>query len=64
MMIDYIRENLSYYPMYYRMIFKVKKTITPDKVTFGEDKNQYFYYYRPKEAVSDKVIDERSSVLG
>ena len=56
MMIDYIRENLSYYPMYYRMIFKVKKTITPDKVTFGEDKNQYFYYYRPKEAVSDKVI--------
>ncbi len=55
-MIDYIRENLSYYPIYYRLLFKVKKEFTPEYVSFGSDKDQYFLYYEPAERVSDKVV--------
>ena len=55
-MIDFIRENLSYYPMYYRMLFKTKKEIVPERVDYGSDKDQYFYYYEPKTPVSDKII--------
>ena len=55
-MIDYIRENLSYYPMYYRILFKAKKDVTPERVDYGTDKEQYFYYYEPKEVKSDKII--------
>ena len=55
-MIDSIRENLSYYPMYYRLLFKTKKEFTPDKVSYGDHKDQYFLYYEPVQAVSDKVI--------
>lgn len=55
-MIDYIRENFSYYPMYYRMLFKAKKEFTPERVDFGTDKEQYFLYYEPRKAVSDKVV--------
>ena len=55
-MIDYIRENLSYYPMYYRMLFKTKKEIEPERVDYGSDKDQYFYYYEPRKPVSDKII--------
>ena len=54
-MIDYIRENLSYYPMYYRMLFRAKKEFTPERIDFGTDKEQYFLYYEPRKAVSDKV---------
>ncbi len=54
-MIDYIRENLSYYPMYYRM-FRVKKEFVPERVDFGEDKDQYFLYYEPANVISDKVV--------
>ena len=55
-MIDYIRENLSYYPMYYRMLFKVRKSFTPEKVSFGDDKEQYFLYYEPAERSGDKIV--------
>ena len=55
-MIDYIRENLSYYPIYYRLLFKTKKVFTPERVDFGEDKEQYFLYYEPKEIKSDKIV--------
>ena len=55
-MIDYIRENLSYYPMYYRMLFRAKKEFMPERVDFGTDKEQYFLYYEPRKAVSDKVV--------
>ena len=55
-MIDYIRENFSYYPMYYRMLFRAKKEFTPERVDFGTDKEQYFLYYEPRKAVSDKVV--------
>ena len=55
-MIDYIRENLSYYPIYYRLLFKTKKEFTPEYVSYGSDKDQYFLYYEPAEPVSDKVV--------
>ena len=32
-MIDYIRENFSYYPIYYRLLFKTKKEVTPEYVS-------------------------------
>ena len=54
-MIDYIRENLSYYPIYWRLT-KTKKEITPEYVSYGEDKEQYFLYYEPARTVSDKVV--------
>ena len=55
-MIDYIRENLSYYPIYYRLLFKTKKEFTPERVDFGSDKEQYFLYYEPAERTSDKLV--------
>jgi acetyl esterase/lipase len=55
-MIDYIRENLSYYPIYWRLLFKTKKELTPEYVFYGEDKEQYFLYYEPAKPVSDKVV--------
>ena len=55
-MIDYIRENLSYYPIYFRLLFKTKKVFTPERVDFGTDKEQYFLYYEPAEIKSGKVV--------
>lgn len=55
-MIDYIRENLSYYPLYYNLLFKNKKEITPERVDFGSDKEQYFLYFEPAKPVSDKIV--------
>ena len=55
-MIDYIRENLSYYPIYYRLLFKTKKDVKPEYVSYGGDKEQYFLYYEPAKPVSDKVV--------
>lgn len=54
--IDYIRENLSYYPIFFRLLFKTKKEFTPERVDYGTDKEQYFLYYEPKESVSDKIV--------
>jgi acetyl esterase/lipase len=52
---DYLRENLSYFGLYWKM-FQVKKKCKPVKVSYGRDKEQYFLYYEPKEVVSDKII--------
>ena len=52
---DSIRESLSYFGLYRKMLW-VKKCIVPESVSFGNDKNQYFVYYEPKHAVSDKII--------
>lgn len=54
--IDYIRENLSYYPIFFRLLFKTKTEFTPERVDYGTDKEQYFLYYEPKERVSDKIV--------
>ena len=55
-MIDYIRENLSYYPLFWKLLFETKKDITPERVDFGNDKEQYFLYYEPARPVSDKIV--------
>ena len=52
---DYLRESFSYFGMY-RKLFKVKKVITPERVSYGNDKEQYFLYYEPQKLVSDKII--------
>ena len=54
-MIDYIRENLSYYGLFYRL-HKTKTEIVPENVSYGEDKEQYFLYYEPETKASDKVV--------
>ncbi|MBQ4058257.1 MAG: hypothetical protein IJD40_04925 [Lachnospiraceae bacterium] len=54
-MYDSLRENLSYFGLYKRM-FKVKKIIDSEKISFGSDKEQYFLYYEPLDIVSDKVV--------
>lgn len=54
-MYDSLRENLSYFGLY-RRLFKVKKVIKPQKVFFGDDKEQYFLYYEPLKVQSDKVV--------
>ncbi len=54
-MTDYLRENLSYGEIYYRL-FRAKKHIKPEKVSYGNEKEQYFLYYRPVKAISRKVI--------
>jgi len=52
---DFLRESLSYAGLYRRML-RVRKKFIPARVSFGGDKAQYFLYYEPGEAVSDKVI--------
>lgn len=52
---DSIRENLSYFGLYRKML-SVKKIFVPQYVSFGADKNQYFLFYEPENVISDKVI--------
>ncbi len=52
---DYLRESFSYFGLYKKM-FMVKKKYTPSYVSFGQDKDQYFLYYEPRNPVSDKII--------
>lgn len=52
---DSLRENFSYFGLYKKM-FAVKKTVVPQKVSFGSDKDQYFLYYEPEKTVSGKII--------
>lgn len=52
---DALRENLSYFGLY-RKMFSVKKTITPERVSYGTDKEQYLLYYEPKMVCSDKIV--------
>ena len=52
---DYLRESLSYFGLY-RKMFRVKKAVTPERVSYGSDKEQYFLSYEPDGLTSDKVI--------
>ena len=54
-MYDSIRESLSYFGLYWKML-RVRKRIVSESVSFGPHKDQYFLYYEPKHAVSDKII--------
>lgn len=52
---DSTRESLSYFGMYKEML-RVKKEVSPEHVSFGSHKDQYFYYYEPKNPRSSKII--------
>lgn len=52
---DSMRENLSYFGLYMKL-FKAKKNVVPEYVSFGEDKDQYFLYYEPEKVTSDKIF--------
>lgn len=52
---DSMRESLSYFGLYRKML-SVKKIVEPVKVSFGNDKNQYFLYYEPEKVISEKII--------
>ncbi len=54
-MIDSMRENLSYFGLYMKL-FKAKKNVVPEHISFGEDKEQYFLFYEPENVTSDKVF--------
>lgn len=52
---DSTRENLSYFGLF-RRLASAKKIIEPEKISFGSHKDQYYYFYEPKEVKSDKII--------
>ena len=54
-MIDFLRESFSYFGMI-KPLKTYKKHTTPDRVDYGPDKDQYFLFYEPESAVSDKII--------
>lgn len=55
MMRDSVRESLSYWGLY-RKVLRAKKVLRPQFVSFGKNKHQYFLYYEPKNVISNKVI--------
>lgn len=52
---DYLRENFSYFGIFKRLI-AAKKYTSPERVSFGPDKEQYFLYYEPDNTISNKII--------
>lgn len=52
---DSLRESFSYFGLYKKMFF-VKKTIIPEFVSLGKDKDQYLLYYEPEQVCSDKIL--------
>lgn len=52
---DLLREILSYFEIYRKLLF-AKKRFEPECVSYGTDKDQYFLYYEPHEAKSEKII--------
>ncbi|MBR6484290.1 MAG: alpha/beta hydrolase [Clostridiales bacterium] len=55
MLKDYLRESFSYFGIY-KELKTLTKVTTPERVDYGEDKDQYFLFYEPKELKSEKVI--------
>lgn len=52
---DSIRESLSYWGLYSKLL-QVKKLFEPQFIPFGGHRHQYFLYYEPENPVNDKVI--------
>ena len=52
---DYLRETVSYFGLY-RKLLRVRRRTIPVKVSYGNNREQYFLYYEPEKAVSDKII--------
>ena len=54
-MYDYLRESLSYFGLFRKML-QVRKKYKPVRVSYGDNKEQYFLYYEPEKITSDKII--------
>lgn len=54
-MMDYLREMASY-PGLYRRIAKTEKTVAPERVSFGSDKNQYLLHFAPKSEAKRTIV--------
>ncbi len=52
---DYLRESLSYFGLYQKL-FGAKKTIRPERLNYGPDREQYFLYYEPEGTADEKII--------
>ncbi|MCR5671484.1 MAG: alpha/beta hydrolase [Butyrivibrio sp.] len=52
---DFLRESFSYSKIF-KEIKKIERKISPERVAYGSDKNQYYYFYQPDKLLSDKVI--------
>ncbi|MCR5649671.1 MAG: alpha/beta hydrolase [Lachnospiraceae bacterium] len=52
---DFLRESFSYSKIF-KEIRKIERKIDPEKLAYGPDKNQYYFYYEPDELRSDKII--------
>lgn len=52
---DFLRESFSYSKIY-KEIKKVEHVCEPEKVSYGPDKNQYYYFYNPEKTTSDKLV--------
>ena len=55
MMKDAVRESLSYWGLFGKML-QVKKEVEPKCIPFGGHKHQYFLYYEPKNIKSNTII--------
>ena len=52
---DFLREIFSYSGIF-KEIRRIPRTITPEKLAYGTDRNQYYFCYEPDRPISDKVI--------
>lgn len=52
---DYLRESLSYFGLFARML-RAKKSVVPERFAYGSDKEQYCLFYEPERVCSGKVI--------
>lgn len=59
---DFTRESLSYFGLYAKM-FRTKKRLVPEYLSFGQDKDQYLLYYEPDEAAGAGTTINGKTVL-
>lgn len=52
---DFLRESFSYSKIF-KEIRKIERKTDPERIDYGSDKNQYYYYYEPEKLLSDKII--------
>ena len=59
---DLTRESLSYFGLYAKM-FRAKKRLVPEYLSFGQDKDQYILDYEPDEAAGAGTTINGKTVL-
>lgn len=59
---DLTRESLSYFGLYAKM-FRAKKKLVPEYMSFGQDKDQYLLYYEPEKSPESGTVASGKIVL-